>query len=90
MQAGILKGLAREKDMAVLILKQVRGSLAETKRYVPVAQNILDYWADYAIRLTRGTRKGERHLERLMPEDGSSETVFITERGFSLTTEPQE
>ncbi|UCE09980.1 MAG: AAA family ATPase [Candidatus Thorarchaeota archaeon] len=90
MQAGILKGLARQKDMAVLVLNQVRGSLEETKGFVPVAHNILDYWADYAIRMTRGTRKGERHLERLLPEDGFSQTVFITERGFSLTEKPQE
>ncbi|MHA1958747.1 MAG: ATPase domain-containing protein [Candidatus Thorarchaeota archaeon] len=90
MQAGILKGLATQKDMAVLVLNQVRGSLQETKGFVPVAQNILDYWADYAIRMTRGTGKGERHLERLLPEDGSSETLYITERGFSIAKEPQE
>ncbi|MFX1261968.1 MAG: ATPase domain-containing protein [Promethearchaeota archaeon] len=84
-QAGVLKGLARERDVAVLVLNQVRGSMDGTEGFEPVASNILDYWSDYILKMRVGKRTGERILKRLRPESEPSMCrLFLTERGLAL------
>ena len=84
-QAGVLKGLARERDVAVLVLNQVRGSMDGTDGFEPVASNILDYWSDYILKMRVGKRTGERVLKRLRPESEPSMCrLFLTERGLAL------
>jgi RecA/RadA recombinase len=54
-QMAILKNLAIQFDLIVLITNQVRGSLkgGKTKNGIePVAAAILNYWADYEIQLS--------------------------------------
>ena len=90
-QAGVLKGLAREKDLAVLVLNQVRGSMDGTDGFEPVASNILDYWSDYILKMRIGRGTGERVLKRLRPESEPSMTrLFLTERGLALEQDKKE
>jgi RecA/RadA recombinase len=90
-QAGILKGLAREKDMAVFVLNQVRGSMDRTEDFEPVASNILDYWSDYILKMRIGRGTGERVLKRLRPESEPSMCrLFLTERGLALEQDKKE
>jgi RecA/RadA recombinase len=82
-QAGILKGLARHKDMAVLVLNQVRSRMNGIIDIEPVAKNILDYWADYVLRMNVGRITGERILLRTRPEgDYTKSILYLTERGL--------
>lgn len=82
-QAGILKGLALQKDMAVLVLNQVRSRMNGIIDIEPVAKNILDYWADYVLRMNVGRVTGERILLRTRPEgDPSKGILHMTERGL--------
>ncbi len=82
-QAGILKGLAGQKDMAVLVLNQVRSRVNGIVDIEPVAKNILDYWADYVLRVSLGRTTGERILIRARPEGDPSKCVlYMTERGL--------
>ena len=84
-QAGVLKGLARERDVVVLVLNQVRGSMDRTEDFEPVASNILDYWSDYILKMRVGKGTGERILKRLRPESEPSMCrLFLTERGLAL------
>jgi RecA/RadA recombinase len=84
-QAGILKGLARQRDVAVLVLNQVTAKMKSTGDFEPVADNILDYWSDYVIKMNIGKSQGERLLRRLLPEGDRSEgRLFLTETGFSV------
>jgi RecA/RadA recombinase len=83
-QAGVLKGLARNHEIAVLVLNQVRSQLKGVDDFEPVAKNILEYWSDYTIKLrvTKGT--GERIIKRIEPEgDFSDGRLFLVEGGFS-------
>jgi RecA/RadA recombinase len=90
-QAGVLKGLAREKDVAVLVLNQVRGSMDGTEGFEPVASNILDYWSDYILKMRIGRGTGERILKRLRPESEPSMCrLFLTERGLALKADQKE
>ncbi|MHA2117976.1 MAG: ATPase domain-containing protein [Candidatus Thorarchaeota archaeon] len=90
-QAGVLKGLAREKDIAVLVLNQVRGSMDGTEGFEPVASNILDYWSDYILKMRIGRGTGERTLKRLRPESEPSMCrLFLTERGLALEPDRKE
>ena len=90
-QAGSLKGLARQKDMIVLVLNQVRGSFETAAGFEPVAKNILDYWSDYEIRMHIGKRVGERMLERTRPEgEYSKSTVYLTSSGLSSDNDMKE
>jgi len=41
-QAGVLKGLARQRDVAVLVLNQVTSKMKGSNDFEPVAGNILD------------------------------------------------
>jgi RecA/RadA recombinase len=84
-QAGVLKGLARHNDIAVIVLNQVTSRLKGLDDVEPVARNILDYWSDYVIKMMIGKSSGERLLRRLVPEGDISEgRLFLTESGFSV------
>ena len=90
-QAGLLKGLAREKDMAVLVLNQVKGSMDKSEGFEPVAGNILDYWSDYILKMRIGKETGERVLKRLRPENEPSMCrLFLTDRGLALNPDQKE
>jgi len=84
-QAGVLKGLSRQRDVAVLVLNQVTSRMKILENIEPVAGNILDYWSDYVIKIKIGRSPGERLLRRIMPEGDRSEgRLFLTESGFSV------
>jgi RecA/RadA recombinase len=83
-QAGFLKGLAKHKDMIILVLNQVRASMNGPDDFEPVAKNIMDYWSDYVLRIRIRRASGERLLERLRPKgEPSKEVLYLTETGFS-------
>lgn len=83
-QAGILKGLARNHDIAVLVLNQVRSRLKGVDDFEPVAKNILDYWSDYTIKLRVAQGTGERAIKRVVPEGEFSDgRLYLIESGFS-------
>lgn len=84
-QAGILKGLAKQRDIAVLVLNQVTSKMNGLNDFEPVAGNILDYWSDYVIKLNVGKSPGERLLRRIVPEGDRMEgRLFLTESGFAI------
>ena len=84
-QAGVLKGLARNRDVAVLVLNQVTASMKGSEKIEPVASNILDYWSDYVVKMRAGRVPGERLLRRIVPAEGSAEgRLYLTESGFSV------
>ena len=84
-QAGVLKGLARFSDIAVLVLNQVTSRMKGSDDFEPVARNILDYWSDYVIKMNVGKSPGERLLRRIVPEGDRSEgRLFLTNEGFSV------
>jgi len=84
-QTGLLKGLARNYDIAVLVLNQVTASMHGVNDFEPVAGNILDYWSDYVIKMRIGRTQGERILQRLAPEGEKMEgRLFLTTEGFSM------
>ncbi|MDF1537816.1 MAG: ATPase domain-containing protein [Candidatus Thorarchaeota archaeon] len=83
-QAGLLKGLARKHDIAVVVLNQVRAKMDEPGAIEPVATSIMDYWSDYVIRMTARRETGTRLVERLSPEgDPSSTVLYLTDDGLS-------
>ena len=89
-QAGFLKGLAKHKDMVVLVLNQVRASIDGPDDFEPVAKNIMDYWSDYLLRIRIRKSSRERLLERLRPEgEPSKELLYLTEAGFSKQRAPE-
>ena len=84
-QAGILKGLAKQRDIAVLVLNQVTSRMNGLDDFEPVAGNILDYWSDYVIKMNIGKSPGERLLRRIVPEGDRSEgRLYLTEAGFAI------
>jgi RecA/RadA recombinase len=84
-QTGLLKGLAQNYDIAVLILNQVTASMHGINDFEPVAGNILDYWSDYVIKMRIGRTQGGRILQRLVPESEKLEgELFLTAEGFSM------
>jgi RecA/RadA recombinase len=84
-QMGLLKGLAQNQDIAVLILNQVTARLQGLNDFEPVAGNIMDYWSDYVIKMRIGRTRGERVLKRLVPDDGDVEKeLYLTNEGFSI------
>jgi DNA repair protein RadB len=84
-QAGVLKGLAVNKDIAVVVLNQVTSKMKGNIDFEPVAGNILDYWSDYVIKMNVGKSSGERIVRRLVPKGGTAEgRLFLTESGFSV------
>jgi RecA/RadA recombinase len=83
-QMGILKGLAKERDMAVMVLNQVRGRMDEPQGFEPVARNIMEFYEDYSIRLRVGRGRAERIVERLVPEGEPSKSVmYLAMKGFT-------
>jgi DNA repair protein RadB len=84
-QAGILKGLARKHDVAVLVLNQVRARMKEPGDFEPVAKNILDYWSDYSMKMRVGKEQGSRIIKRMKPEGEPSDCrLYLTNRGFVI------
>jgi DNA repair protein RadB len=84
-QAGILKGLARKHDVAVVVLNQVRARMKETGDFEPVAKNILDYWSDYSFKMRVGKDQGSRTIKRMRPEGEPSDCrLYLTDRGFAI------
>ena len=83
-QAGVLKGLARNHDVAVLVLNQVRSRLKGLLDFEPVANNILEYWSDYTVKMRVTRRAGERIVKRVAPEGEFSEgRLYLVESGLS-------
>lgn len=83
-QAGVLKGLARNHEIAVLVLNQVRSQMKGVDDFEPVAKNILDYWSDYTIKLRVSRETGERTIKRVAPEGEFSDgLLYLIESGFS-------
>ncbi|MHA2025620.1 MAG: ATPase domain-containing protein [Candidatus Thorarchaeota archaeon] len=84
-QAGILKGLARKHDVAVVVLNQVRAQMKKSGDFEPVAKNILDYWSDYSMKMRVGKEQGSRIIKRITPEGEPSDCrLYLTERGFAI------
>jgi len=84
-QTGLLKGLAQNHDIAVLVLNQVTASMHGINDFEPVAGNILDYWSDYVIKMRIGRTQGGRILQRLVPgSENLEEELFLTTEGFSM------
>jgi RecA/RadA recombinase len=84
-QAGVLMGLARNHDIAILVLNQVTASMKGLEKIEPVAANILDYWSDYVVKMKAGRSPGERLLRRIVPvEDSMEGRLYLTESGFSV------
>jgi hypothetical protein len=80
----LLKGLARQHDIAVIVLNQVRAKMGKQGGIEPVATSILDYWADYVIRMAAKRETGARLIERVAPEgEPSSIVVYLSTEGFS-------
>ncbi len=64
-QMGILKGIATQRGLPVLVLNQVRAALnGDESRFEPVAKSIMAYWADVVIRMEVGNLRGERIVSR--------------------------
>jgi RecA/RadA recombinase len=83
-QAGILKGLAKNHEVAVLVLNQVRSQLKGTLDFEPVAKNILEYWSDYTIKMRVTQSVGERIIKRVTPEGEFSDgRLYLVESGLS-------
>ena len=83
-QAGVLKGLAKHRGMAVLVLNQVRGRVDEDTDFEPVAKNIMEYWGDCGVKMHIGRVPGERVLERVFPEGNYSKCIlYMTGSGLS-------
>ena len=83
-QAGILKGLARDNDLAVVVLNQVRSQLRGNDDFEPVAKNIMDYWSDYTIKLRVAKGPGERIIRRVSPDGEFSDgRLFLINSGFT-------
>jgi RecA/RadA recombinase len=84
-QTGLLKGLAQNHDIAVLILNQVTARMHGLNDFEPVAGNIMDYWSDYVIKMRIGRTQGGRVLKRLVPEGENAEgELYLTTDGFSM------
>ena len=89
-QMGFLKGLAKQRDIAVIVLNQVRAKMDEPEGIEPVASSIMDYWSNYVIRLRAKQETGTRLIERLEPEGEPSNLVlYLTAQGFAAE-KPQE
>ncbi|KXH70232.1 MAG: hypothetical protein AM326_12385 [Candidatus Thorarchaeota archaeon SMTZ-45] len=83
-QAGVLKGLARNHKVAVLVLNQVRAQIKGMDDFEPVAKNILDYWSDYTIKLRVARGPGERIIKRIIPEGEFSDgRLYLIKSGLS-------
>jgi len=86
-QAGILKGLAYNRDVAVLVLNQVTAKMNGIEKVEPVAENIMDYWSDYILELRIGGKSGQRIMERLRPKGDCSEgKLLLTTKGLVADT----
>jgi RecA/RadA recombinase len=85
-QAGFLKGIAKENDVSVLVLNQVRGSFEKGFGFEPVAKNILDYWSDVEIKIRVGKQPGVRVFDKIRPRDidDSIQRMLLTNDGFSV------
>ena len=84
-QMGLLKGLAQNHDIAVLILNQVTARMQGINDFEPVAGNIMDYWSDYVIKMRIGKTRGSRVLKRVRPdENGVEKELYLTNEGFSM------
>ncbi|MHA1905815.1 MAG: ATPase domain-containing protein [Candidatus Thorarchaeota archaeon] len=89
-QVGLLKGLAKRQDIAVIVLNQVRAKMGKQGGIEPVATSILDYWSEYVIKMSARKETGARLIERLAPEgEPSSAVVYLAASGFS-TKDAQE
>jgi RecA/RadA recombinase len=84
-QAGMLKGLARQQDVAVVALNQVTSRPEGESDFEPVARNILSYWADYTVEMRETGKTGQRHLARLVPEGKPNEgLLYLSAQGFAI------
>ncbi len=88
-QMGFLKGIARQQDIAVLVLNQVRAKMDEFDGIEPVANSIMEYWSDYVIQMRSRPEIGTRLLERLVPK-GEPSSVVLNITNDGLTTEQGE
>ncbi|MBD3405792.1 MAG: hypothetical protein GF411_06640 [Candidatus Lokiarchaeota archaeon] len=88
-QSGLLKGLARRKDVAILLLNQVRAAIDSSDEFEPVADNIMEYWSDFVVKMDLRVKRGERLLELVHPEGGPSpQVLYLTPKG--LSTHPED
>ena len=88
-QMGFLKGIARQQDIAVLVLNQVRAKMDGFDGIEPVANSIMEYWSDYVIKIRSRPEIGTRLLERLVPK-GEPSSVVLNITNDGLTTEQGE
>jgi RecA/RadA recombinase len=85
-QTGVLKGLARNRDIAVLLLNQVTARPKGDEEFEPVARNILSYWSDVTVRTQIGRNQGSRMIIRLKPEGEPSQAqLYLCNDGFAMT-----
>lgn len=82
-QAGFLKGIAGQRDIAVLVLNQVRAKLDGSDDFEPVARNIMEYWSDVTLKVLIGKTEAERLIKRTdFPSDKLCIRVTIQNQGL--------
>ncbi len=85
-QAGVLKGLALKRGLAVVVVNQVTSRPDGQEEFEPVARNILSYWSDYTVRVGTATKTAERVIRRLSPEGTPNEgRLYLSAQGFIVT-----
>lgn len=84
-QTGILKGIIKQHDIALLILNQARGSFNTDTDFEPVAKNIMEYWADRTFRMGIGNKPRERIIEYQKNDNKpTTRRLYLTEQGLKV------
>lgn len=84
-QTGILKGIIKQRDIALLILNQARGSFNTDTDFEPVAKNIMEYWADRTLRMGIGNKTGERIIEYQKNDNKPiKRSLYLTDQGLEV------
>lgn len=87
-QTGMLKGIIKQQDMALLVLNQARGSFDAATDFEPVAKNVMQYWADRTLRMAVGRENGERIVERQKNgRESNKRSLYLTEKGLKVHRE---
>jgi RecA/RadA recombinase len=77
-QLGLIANVARSKNLAVIVINQVRGDIDNGEHFLPVAHSVTSYWGNYHLQITKAESKGYRELKLKKSEESEPRILMMS------------
>ena len=77
-QFGLIANVVRSRNLAVIVVNQVRGDIDNEEHFLPVANSVTSYWGNYHLQITRAESKGYREFKLMKSKESEPRILMMS------------